>query len=291
MRKNIWLLMFLILIIIMLLARCATMQFMNDQIGRAPLEIPPFPKRTVELVDLYFGNGENQFLKKEQRAIERTIESREEVILKELISGPRDLDLVPTIPYQTRLFSVSTVAGVSYVNFSKEFVTNFIGGERAEVNTIYSVVNSLTELRHVNRVQILVEGERLEIFQNSLSLREPYTRNERILKAPFPSPIEVLRAYLNHIEKEEYRYAYDLIYRPGAFNLDYSIYFRYMRENKNNTVNYTIMSYRIIRNDEGATILLDYIEDFKDGKKKVHEGVEFKLRNDFGEWRIVFDEF
>lgn len=264
---------------------------METPIEKPALEIAPIPKKTVELFNLYFGDGENKYLKKEQRAIERTIESREEVILRELIDGPKDQGLTPTIPRQTRLYSVSIAEKTCYVNFSKEFVTNFQGDEEGEVTAVYSIVNSLTELDAIDKVQILVEGERLEIYQKNLSLKEPFVRNEKIFKGPFPTPIEVVREYLALIESEEYRYAYNLIYHPSEYSLDYSIYFRYMREEKGRTAKFDIISYTIVPGDNrNGVIYLDYMERYKDGTYVERKGVEFPYYNELGEWKLMFKE-
>lgn len=291
MRKNIWLFTFLIIIFFILLARCTGMRFSNDKIEEAPLQIAPIPQKTVELVNLYFGNSGNEYLVKEQRAIERSIESKEEVILRELINGPRDYRISATIPKQTRLYSVTTAEGICYVNFSKEFADNFNGDEREEITAVYSIVNSLTELNHISKVQILVEGERLELYRQILSLREAYSRNEKLLTGPFLSPIEVLKQYFAYIERGEYRYAYNQIYRPGEYNLDYSLFFRYLRENKSDTVAFTIVSYSITPEDKrSGTITIEYVEEFEDGTSITHEQAEFQYENDFGEWKIIFKE-
>lgn len=214
------------------------------------------------------------------------------MVLRELIKGPRDYILSPTIPQQTRLYSVTTVEGACYVNFSKEFVTNFQGDQRQEITAVYSIINSLTELNHINKVQILVEGERLELYQELLSLKEPYTRNEKLLTGPFPSVIEVVKEYFAYIEREEYRYAFNQIYRPGDYNLDYALFFRYLRENKSNTAKLQIVSYSITAADkQSGTITLDYIETLDDGTSIQHDGVEFRYQNDLGEWKLIFTEF
>ncbi len=288
MRKNIWLLLFLIFLFITLMARCVSVQFFDNQIGEAPIEIAPYPERTVELVNLYFGNENNEFLVKEKRAIERTIESTEEVILKELINGPREKSYSLTIPQQTRLFSVTTVNGTSYVNLSKEFATNFFGGEKTEATTIYSIVNSLTELRNVKRVQILVEGERLQTYHKYLSLKEPYSRNEKIIGKPFQTPIEVIHDYFKHLEEGEYRRAFDLIYRPLEYDLDYAIFFHFMRSSKVNVKEISITTYNMTKTPEGGKIILDYIEELNNGNVYEYKDMEFLFINDFGEWKIVY---
>ncbi|WP_051569044.1 GerMN domain-containing protein [Alkaliphilus transvaalensis] len=291
MRKNIWLTLFLIFLFVILMTRCVGIQYLDDDIGKAPLEIAPNRERTVELVNIYFANAENEYLSREQRAVERTVESKEEALLRELINGPRNRTLSPTIPPQTRFFSVLTVNGTSYVNFSREFVTNFRGGEMAETTTIYSIVNTLTELENIKEVQILIEGERIDKYQSNLSLKEPYIRNERIINKPFPTPIEVLQSYLTNIADENYRWAFDEIYRPLEYNLDYSIFYQYIRSYKADVEAFTIDSYIITKTEDGGIISLDYHEKLKNGDVVEYKEKAFQYKNDLGEWKLVFEPF
>ena len=72
--------------------------------------------------------------------------------------------------------SVETKEGVCFVNLSKEFITKHPGGTSAEIMTVYSIVNSLTELINVNKVQFLIDGEIKELF-NHIVINEPLERD------------------------------------------------------------------------------------------------------------------
>ncbi|SCY83825.1 GerMN domain-containing protein [Alkaliphilus peptidifermentans] len=289
MRKNIFFIILLTVILILLLIRCGNNQFLDESTLDNTIEIAPYPERTVELITLYFADFNNEHLVKEIRAVERINESKEESILRELMKGPMDRQLQPTIPNQVKLYSIITVDDTTYINFSKEFATNFRGGESSEITTIYSIVNSLTELRHVDWVKIQVEGERLDIYQNHMTLKEAYGRNDRIIHGAFPSAIEVIRTYFNHIVQEQYRYAYDLIYRPAEINLDYSMYFHHVRSKKLGVTKYTDDSFSIFKEPGLTTIVMDYEEIMSDGTVNRYEKGIFRLKNDLGEWKIVYE--
>jgi len=71
-----------------------------------------------------------------------------------LIKGPKVAGLKPTIPEGTKLRSAIKIEGdVAIVDFTKEFRDNHPGGKAEERMTIYSVVNSLTELKEINKVK------------------------------------------------------------------------------------------------------------------------------------------
>ena len=96
----------------------------------------------------------------------------ERFVLEELIAGPSGKvdGLYPTINPEVKVISVTTQDGVCYVNLDAGFLT-MVNNVSTEIS-IYSIVNSLSELSNVNRVQILVNGEVPASFASSV-----YERN------------------------------------------------------------------------------------------------------------------
>ncbi len=82
--------------------------------------------------------------------------SMDRLVVDNIISGPGSADVYPTVNPSTVVNSVTTVDGICYVNLSSDFLnrTNNVSDEVL----IYSIVNSLTYLDNVNKVQILVDG-------------------------------------------------------------------------------------------------------------------------------------
>ena len=97
-------------------------------------------------------------------------------VVEETIAGPSGqiAGLYPTINPETNVISVSTSDGVCYVNLDSGFTTT-VGNVPTEM-AAYSLVNALTELPSVDKVQILVNGEVPAIFQSST-----FERNEDIV--------------------------------------------------------------------------------------------------------------
>ncbi len=127
---------------------------------------------------LYFASQDAEGLVAESRAI--TVSDKETAELKivqELLKGPENSELVKTIPADTKILSVETKEGTCFVNLSKEFITKHPGGTAAEALTVYSIVNSLTELDTVNQVQFLIEGQKSESYIHMI-FNEPFSRNE-----------------------------------------------------------------------------------------------------------------
>lgn len=132
------------------------------------------------VLTLYFGNEDASGVAPEERTVRRTNETMEELIIRELIKGPQT-GLNRSIPEGTRLLSVEVKDAIAYVNFSQEFQTNHWGGSAGEMITLYSVINSLTELDYIDSVQFLVEGERIESLAGHWSTNEPMPRDESLI--------------------------------------------------------------------------------------------------------------
>lgn len=133
-------------------------------------------------VTLYFSDSEAEFVVPEKRKINlKTGKSTEEIIINELIKGPETKGLNSIIPEGTRLISVETKDGVCNLNLSKEFIDNNYAGSAGETMTIYSIVNSLTELQGVRKVQFFIEGKKREVYLH-MAFDTPIERDEGIIK-------------------------------------------------------------------------------------------------------------
>lgn len=130
-----------------------------------------------EYITLYFSdeNGENLIAEVRKIKVPKG-EVMEKLVVSELLEGPENEKNLQVIPSGTKIISVETKEGVCFVNFSKEFITKHPGGTSAEIMTVYSIVNSLTELSNVNKVQFLIDGEIKELF-NHLMINEPLERD------------------------------------------------------------------------------------------------------------------
>lgn len=134
-----------------------------------------------ETVTLYFPDKNLVSLNGEVRTVTLIDNSTEKTIVHELIKGPVSGELMSTIPADTKVLSVETKDGICFVNLSSDFVNKHADGSTAESFTIYSIVNSLTELENVDSVQFLVDGKKVDALKHML-LDTPYTREETYIK-------------------------------------------------------------------------------------------------------------
>ena len=131
-----------------------------------------------ENIILYFGDetGENLVAEVRRMKVPKG-EVMEKLVVSELIKGPeKGSKNTATIPEGTKIISVETKDGVCFVNLSKEFIDRHPGGTSAENLTIYSVVNSLSELGNILKVQFLIDGEKRDIYKHVM-FNEPFDRD------------------------------------------------------------------------------------------------------------------
>lgn len=139
------------------------------------------PKLETEIT-IYFSDNEAMYLVPETRKVELENKLVEEAIVEELIKGPEKDDHFNTIPEETKLLSVKVEDNTVYVDFSKEFKENHTGGSTGEIMTIYSVVNSLTELESIDKVVFLIEGQKEKTLSGHLIFDEPFYRDEALIE-------------------------------------------------------------------------------------------------------------
>lgn len=154
---------------------------------QAPVE--PAQVENVTLT-LYFPSAGSDSVVPEQRQVQvQKGDSLEAAIFRELQKGPKNSDMGSIIPEGSKLLSVSTKDGLCTLNLSAEFVENNPGGTAFEGLLIYSVVNSLTELEQVKKVQFLIDGKKREVYTH-VTFSDPFERNESFIQANTPDTIE-----------------------------------------------------------------------------------------------------
>lgn len=137
-------------------------------------------------VVLYFGDPAGVVLLAETREISGCQDGQAclETTLQALIDGPLG-DLVPLLPPQTRLLSITEQDGLATVDFSRDLISGHPGGSVSELFTAYGLVNTLAEnFPHIRQLRILVEGEAVTSLKGHIDLRQPISADFRFTRQP-----------------------------------------------------------------------------------------------------------
>lgn len=129
------------------------------------------------IVSLYFYNESAKSLASEGRLIDakELVEDPYRKLMELLIEGPQNTSLSKTIPDGARVNKAELKGETLYLDLSKEFIENHQGGEEQESITIYSIVNTMTNLTEVNAVKILIDGKENQAFKdNKIKFDDPF---------------------------------------------------------------------------------------------------------------------
>lgn len=121
-------------------------------------------------VSLYFQDKETKFLQVETRLIDskELLQNPYIKLISLLLEGPDNATFESPIPSGTRLISVAQDGDVLVIDISKEFLNN--DSPESFSNAIYSIVNTVTELKEISSVKFLVEGKEVD------GLNTPFAR-------------------------------------------------------------------------------------------------------------------
>ena len=144
-------------------------------------EVEPVPIEEMVEVNLYFSDSQAMYLVPEKRKISQIPSLARQAVI-ELINGPGNSDLYPTIPEGTQVNEVYIAEDIVYIDLSEEIFKNHPGGSSGELMTVYSIVNTLTEISPIKGVQILVEGNEMKSLAGHIDISMPLLRDEDWIK-------------------------------------------------------------------------------------------------------------
>lgn len=139
------------------------------------------PDRLHEEFTVYYADAARRWLISQQVSLSPV--SREEVpalLLEQLFTAPSGSGLRSALPLGTRIQSVAVENGICTVDLSEEFESRLFHTNTAQLLSLMSVVNTLTTLAEVERVEFTIDGSLL-IRYGAVSISEPLTRDERLL--------------------------------------------------------------------------------------------------------------
>ena len=133
-------------------------------------EISDEQMRQTKVV-LFFENIETGELESEVKIVDANILINEpyKEIINWLIKGPQSSNLKKLIPEGTALHDIKVEKSCAIINVSNEFLN--YETEENKLKIINSIVNTLTNLKEINSVKFLINGEENE------NLSEIYMKN------------------------------------------------------------------------------------------------------------------
>ena len=141
-------------------------------------EISSYTKKEIRL---FFTSADgNGLIPAKRDIIYSSNESLEKVAMEQLIQGPlNNEEGYATVSPDVKINTIAVKNGICYVGVDTALVDKPV--DVAEETILYSVVNTLTSLPGVNKVQISINGETDRVLRSSIRLDEAYSYNEEIV--------------------------------------------------------------------------------------------------------------
>lgn len=154
--------------------------FLGDEDINLPTDTNTSETREVTL---YFADKNSDTLVPEKRIIKVTDQlPLAQYIINEIIQGTNNNACDNVLSKDTILIGVNIMENICFVNFQSNFVTKNSGSKRKETLAVYSIVNALTELENIGRVQFLIDGKKVKNFGN-IGFDSMFERNVSIIKS------------------------------------------------------------------------------------------------------------
>ena len=115
-------------------------------------------------VILFFANSETGEIESEVKIVDVNLLINEpyKQIMNWLINGPQSSNLKKLIPEGTAIHNIKVEKSCAIINLSNEFLN--YETEENKLKIINSIVNTLTNLKEINSVKFLINGEENEKF-------------------------------------------------------------------------------------------------------------------------------
>jgi germination protein M len=151
-----------------------------------PSEAEALPAESGETrtVVLFFPSEDDGFLHPEEREIRTDISVVDQAkqVIRELLRGSQSGYLSP-LPEGTQLRELYiTQDGVACVDFSRDIQEKHLSGSSAEISTVYSLVNSLTQnFEPITKVFILIDGRERQTLGGHIDLSRPFSPKQDLI--------------------------------------------------------------------------------------------------------------
>lgn len=240
---------------------------------------------------LYFPDASQSHLVPEDRIAEFDT-SLEKTVLKELLKGPSSGSVTSPIPKGTKLLSIKRSGDTITVNLSGEFKKNHPGGSTGELMSIYTIVNSLTEIPGVSWVVFKIDGRLEDTLAGHMTFNKPIGRNRALFKRNKSlGPKEALDLQMTLESQGKWLDAYVLLSddpkNPDRkyFN-DYYVEMEEVRQLGFTDQKFQVGEYTLDETKDRAKVRVDFYSLNPDGSKNIINTAYFNTVKIEGVWMV-----
>jgi germination protein M len=142
----------------------------------------PLPSNVeTMIVVVYNGTSDARYLVAEPHVVPKN-DQPAKIAMELLTAGTKNVDLISVMPSGTKLLNLTIKDRIAYVDFNDKLIKNNMGGSTSEILLVSSIVDTLTEFKEIKKVQIMVDGKKIDTISGHLDVGEPLSRSEKIIK-------------------------------------------------------------------------------------------------------------
>jgi len=253
----------LILVIIIFLTGCQSYTIVNEDSINYPI-INPMPEGYQVAIHLFYPQKHYDILKEEVRIVNLENKKLETVVIEELLKGTQKSEFRNIIPNGVKVLSVYLQDDIAYVNFNKALIKEDLD-ESEEALIIYSIVNSLTTIENIDKVQILIEGEKREKL-NRYKINEPIEFSNLIVEMSYISPIDIVKEYYDALVKRDYRKMLEMESLQAINETKYNLFASYYETKELGLAYCEVDNAEIVKYDDEIILLYELNLYYSDGR-------------------------
>jgi germination protein M len=143
--------------------------------------------RQKSIMNLYFATSDGSQLKEVPVTITYDgTTSLEQLAMEQLIKGPSVVkrsarkDIIPTVPKGTQVNKITIKYNTCFIDLNSRFLK-----KRKDITAeiaVYSVVNTLTEISNISKVQFSIDGEQVLLYNDTLDFGSAFERNLNLMQ-------------------------------------------------------------------------------------------------------------
>lgn len=154
----------------------------------------------------------------------------ERAVIDELKKGAANDKFKSVFDEQIDVSYVDTINNICYVNLSGENVIPLLNREAKANLYLWSVVNSLTEIKGVLKVQFIYNDLPLNYIAMGMNFTSPVPKIDSLNAKPATAITDAAIAFMDNLDKGRFDVAYNLLTSTTQKNLSYVEFVQYAKQ-------------------------------------------------------------
>jgi len=246
-------------------------------------EISPNPEDMKISYNLYFVGSDG--LEIESREIQLKENQFLTGVTEELVNGPKNKLLKSPFNYGAEIITTEIRKSTLFLNLKGEILNEtFWYDDEAELY-IWSLVNTYTEFEDIIKVQLLVDGKKINRTIGKHNLNQPLMRNDSLVNNYNNNPASRVLEFINYGVIGEYAEGYKLISSESKKLLDFKAFILFYDEYLESLSGYdeVFHYYQEVDNENQVYLKFSNLDLDQEAKNKVEK---FKVIKEGERWYI-----